>query len=360
MAADKSKQTQQQLEQIKQQIKQLQKKIDSKRKQYGSAAQALKKTEQKINSAAKILRATQRQIQREERKLGDNRRQEKELQKQQQHHQAILAQQIRSAYSSGRQEYLKLLLNQEEPAKLGRVITYYDYLNKARTRSIQQLGKTLVELQQVRSNIEANIKQLAILEQSQKAEQQRLISLKSQREKEVKQLARSIASEDKKLANLKENEEELQSLLLQMQQALREIIQQQDLDGLAKVKGKLSWPLKGRVALNYGETINKGMRSNGIRIAAREGQEVAAVFHGRVVFSDWLRGFGLLLIIDHGQGYMSLYGNNQSLFKEVGDWVEAGELVSTVGQSGGQKSPGLYFEIRHQGKARDPRQWIGS
>jgi septal ring factor EnvC (AmiA/AmiB activator) len=359
MAADKSAQTEQQLEQIKQQIKQLQQRLESKRKQYGSATQALKKTEQKINSAAKILRATQRQIQQQQSKLNDNRRQEKQLQQQLKQHQAILAQQIRSAYTSGRQEYLKLLLNQEQPAKLGRMIAYYDYLNKARTRSIELLGKTLVDLQQVRNDIEANIKQLAILEQSQQAEQQRLLSLKEQRKKEVRQLASSIASEDKKLANLRENEEELQSLLKQMQQALREIFQQQELEGLAKVKGKLSWPIKGRVELNYGETINKGMRSHGIRITAREGQEVAAVYHGRVVFSDWLRGFGLLLIVDHGQGYMSLYGNNQSLFKEVGDWVEAGELIATVGQSGGQKTPGLYFEIRHQGTPRDPLQWIG-
>lgn len=358
IASEKKQQTQQQLEQVKQQISQLQKRLDSKRKEYGSATQSLKKTEQRINSAAKILRATQNQIAREKKKLNDNQQQETALQKKKQKHQTILAQQLRSAYSTGRQEYLKLLLNQEQPEKLGRILSYYDYLNKARTQSIRELGETIVQLEQVRTDIQENIKELAILESSQKKEQQRLLGLKEQRKKEVALLARSIASQDKKLSNLRENEEELSSLLQQMQRALQEIFKQQNLEGLGKMKGQLTWPIKGRMLLNYGERINRDIRSNGIRISAPEGKEVAAVFHGRVVFSDWLRGFGLLVIVDHGKGYMSLYGNNQSLFKEVGDWVEAGEMIATVGQSGGKQSPGLYFEIRHQGKAHNPMQWI--
>ncbi len=357
-ASKKSEQTRQELEEIKTQIKSIQKRLDKTRKQYGNAAESLKKTEKRINSAAKILRATQRQINQQEGELSSSRKREKLLLDDKAKHQQILAHQLRSAYSSGRQEYLKLLLNQEEPARLGRIIAYYDYLNRARTESIKQLGKTLVELTEVRQGIEANLKELAVLERSQKEEQSRLISLKGQREKEVAQLAKNIASEDKKLTNLRENEEELESLLRQMQKALEEIIQQKNLDGLQSMKGKLSWPVKGKIGLNYGETINRGIRSNGIRIDAKEGLEVAAVHHGRVVFSDWLRGFGLLTIIDHGQGYMSLYGYNQSLFKDVGDWVEAGELIATVGQSGGQRSPGLYFEIRFQGKPSDPKRWI--
>lgn len=357
LAAEKE-QTEQQLQQVKQQIKQLQQRLDNKRKQYSSVTRTLRSTEKKINSAAKILRATRSQIVREKQTLKNNKKQELQLERNKSKHQDILAHQIRSAYSSGRQEYLKLLLNQEHPEKLGRMFSYYDYLNKARTKSIKELGETLVQLTQVQKDIQANIKELALLEQAQVKEQKRLLSLKEQRKKEVKQLAASIASQDKKLSHLRENEEELESLLHQMQKALEQIFQQQNLEGLAKYKGKLTWPLSGRLALNYGEPINRGIRSNGIRIAAQEGKDVAAVFHGRVVFSDWLRGFGLLVIVDHGKGYMSLYGNNQSLFKDVGDWVEAGEMIASVGQSGGQKTPGLYFEIRHQGKARNPMQWI--
>lgn len=357
-SADKSTQTKQQLEQVKSQIKNVQRRLSSQRKEYGSAAKSLRQTEQKINSAAKILRATRAQIGNENSKLKRNKQQEVKLQKDKGDHQRLLAQQLKSAYTSGRQEYLKLLLNQEQPEKLGRMLTYYEYLNQARSQSIQALGNTIIELRQVEQDIQNSLKELSVLEASQEREQQRLLSLKSQREKEVRSLAVSIASQDKRLASLRENEEELESIIRRMEQALREIIQQQDLEGLAKYKGKLTWPLKGRLALNYGERINRDIRSNGIRIAAQEGKEVAAVFHGRVVFSDWLRGFGLLVIIDHGKGYMSLYGNNQSLFKEVGDWVEAGEMIATVGQSGGQPSPGLYFEIRFQGKAHNPMQWI--
>ncbi len=359
-ASEKKEQAEKELQEVKEKIQSVQRKLSSQRKEYNSATQSLRKTEKRINSAAKILRATQNQISREEKKLASNKVQEKELQKQKVKHQAVLAQQLRSAYSTGRQEYLKLLLNQEHPEKLGRILSYYDYLNRARTDSIKELGETIVELAQVREDIQTAIKELAVLEASQKKEQKRLFSLKEQRKKEVAQLAKSIASQDKKLLNLRENEEELESLLQQMQRALREIFKQQNLEGLAKVKGKLAWPIKGRLSLNYGERINQGIRSNGIRISTSEGKEVAAVFHGRVIFSDWLRGFGLLVIVDHGKGYMSLYGNNQSLFKEVGDWVEAGEMIATVGQSGGKQSPGLYFEIRHQGKARNPMQWIRS
>ncbi|NVJ49186.1 MAG: peptidoglycan DD-metalloendopeptidase family protein [Gammaproteobacteria bacterium] len=357
-AASKNEQTKQQLQQVKGQIKRVQQQLSSQRKKYGSAAEELKRTEKKINSAAKILRATQQQIATEQSSLKKNKSAEKKLALDKVKHQKLLAQQLRSAYTNGRQEYLKLLLNQEQPEKLGRMLTYYDYLNKARSQSIQQLGETIIELQQVEAAIQSSLKELTVLEQAQKREQQQLLELKGEREQAVRSLARSIASQDKRLASLRADEEELESLVRQMERALREIIQQQDLEGLSGHKGKLTWPLKGRVSLNYGERINRDIRSNGIRINAKEGQEVASVFHGRVIFSDWLRGFGLLVIIDHGKGYMSLYGNNQSLFKEVGDWVEAGEMIATVGQSGGQSNPGLYFEIRFQGKAHNPMQWI--
>jgi septal ring factor EnvC (AmiA/AmiB activator) len=357
-AAEDNEATKQQLEQIKQQIKQVQSRLDRTRKKYGSAAQALRKTEKQINSAAKILRGTQRQIKRQRSTLKSNQQRERQLEQTKQHHQQLLATQLQSAYTSGRQEYLKLMLNQQDPAKLGRVITYYDYLNKARTKSIKQLGNTIIELQQVQESIENSLKELVVLEKAQTKEQQRLQGLKAERKKAVDRLAKSIASEDKKLANLRDNEIELQSILKQMQAALAEMVQQQNLSGLSKVRGKLSWPIKGRLLQKYGQRINRDIRSNGIRISASEGKEIAAVFHGRVIFSDWLRGFGLLMIVDHGEGYMSLYGNNQSLYKDVGDWVEAGELIATVGQSGGQRAPGLYFEIRHQGKASDPMRWI--
>lgn len=357
-SANDSAKTKAELEQIKQQINQLQKKLESSRKRYGSAAKSLQNTEQRINSAAKILRATQRQIKREQQKLNAGQQEQKQLEHDKERHQQLLGKQLQSAYSNGQQEYLKLLLNQEDPSKLGRILAYYKYLTAARTESIKELGTTLVRLQQVQKEIEQSIKELSVLETSQKEEQQRLLSLKEKRAVEVDKLAKSIASQDKKILSLREDEEELEALLQTMQKALESMVQAQNLSGLSKMKGQLSWPIRGKITQKFGQTISRDLKSNGVRIEAKEGQDIASVFHGRVIFSDWLRGFGLLIIVDHGEGYMSLYGNNQSLFKDVGDWVEAGELIATAGQSGGQKSPGLYFEIREQGKAHNPLSWI--
>ena len=131
----------------------------------------------------------------------------------------------------------------------------------------------------------------------------------------------------------------------------------QPLEGLKKLKGRLSWPSRGKQIRRYG-SLNQGQRSTGVLIAGTEGNDINSIHHGRVVYSDWLRGFGLLLIIDHGKGYMSLYGYNQALYKDVGDWVEANETIATLGQSGGQKQPALYFELRHQGKPVNPRRWF--
>ena len=142
---------------------------------------------------------------------------------------------------------------------------------------------------------------------------------------------------------------------------MRETIEQMDfsqpLEGLKSIKGRLIWPTKGKTLRSYGSRYN-GQRSSGILISGKEGNEINAIHHGRVVYADWLRGFGLLLIIDHGKGYMSLYGYNQALYKEVGDWVEADEAIATLGQSGGQNQPALYFELRHQGKPINPKRWF--
>ncbi|MCO7225178.1 murein hydrolase activator EnvC [Pleionea sp. CnH1-48] len=356
--AAEEKQTREELEQVKKQIQSVQKRLGKKRKQYDAAVVSVKKSEQQISSAAKILRSTQRQIKKERKLLTEQKSKQRRLRKQRDEHQVLLMRQLRAAYLNGHQEYVKLLLNQQQPEKLGRVLVYYDYLNKARTKTIMQLGNTISELLVVEQDIQKRLAELNVLEASQKEEKSRLLGLKKKRQVAVKKLSSSISSQGKRLARLRENEVELESLLNQMRKALEEILQQQSLSGLKSVKGRLSWPVKGKVTTRFGQKSSQGLKSNGIQITAPEGREVAAVYHGQVVFADWLRGFGLMTIVDHGDGYMSLYGNNQSLFKEVGDWVEAGELIATVGQSGGHNVSGLYFEIRHQGQAKNPLRWV--
>ena len=182
---------------------------------------------------------------------------------------------------------------------------------------------------------------------------------RKERKKVVRSLKAEIKSKGQQLDGLLADEQELKSLLQALTEALSDIpAAPGDHKPFAKLKGKLKWPTSGRRLKAYGESRRIGsLRWQGVVIAGKEGQEVKAVSHGRVAYADWLRGYGLLLIIDHGDGYMTLYGHNQSLFREVGDWVEKGEVIAAVGNSGGIDNHALYFEIRKDGKPTDPIRW---
>ncbi|HEY0634136.1 MAG TPA: peptidoglycan DD-metalloendopeptidase family protein [Gammaproteobacteria bacterium] len=271
-----------------------------------------------------------------------------------------LARQLRAAYAAGRQEYVKILLNQEEPAAVGRVVTYYDYLHRARVERIAAINTTFDELAAVKAEMAAETVQLQQLRDKSAAEQQALEANRSKRTSLLVKLKSEISSKDQRLARLSADEKQLQKLISALSQALEDI--PPDIEGkpFGSLKGKLGWPVKGPFLANYGSKRNVGsLIWQGVLIGASEGQQVKAVSHGRVAFAEWLRGYGLLLIIDHGGGYMSLYGHNQTLYKGVGDWVKGGELVAAVGSSGGQERNALYFEIRYNGKPANPAQWCG-
>jgi len=346
------------LQQLKRDIVNLQKNLKSKQKQQSKAITRLRDSEKKIATATKILRSTKRQLIKKESELKKSRRQQKNLERNKREQKQALASQIKSAFISGRQEYLKMLLNQEDPEALGRMLVYYEYMNKARTEKVAKLQKTLVDLENIDKIIQKEINSLNILKKSKEDETKRLNKLKSKRKKLVAALSKEIEAKSEKLTELEINASELQDLIDTVREAIDNIDFTQPLEGLRSVKGKLTWPTKGKHAQVYGSRIAEGLRSNGIIIRAKEGNLVNAVHYGRIVYADWLRGFGLLVIIDHGEGYMSLYGYNQALYKQVGDWVDSGEAIATVGQSGGQHQAGLYFEMRHQGKPFNPKKWI--
>ena len=348
----------QELEQLKKDIQNLQKNLKSKRKQQSRAITNLRNSEKQIATATKILRSTNRQLIKKEQELRKLNRQQKNLEKNKQQQKSALAVQIKSAFVSGRQEYLKMLLNQEDPEALGRMLVYYDYMNKARTEKVAKLQQTLKDLENIDKAIQTEIRDLNILKKSKQEETERLKKLKVKRKKLVDALAQEIKSKTAQLGELETNAKELQDLIDSVREAIENIDFTQPLNGLKGVRGRLRWPTKGKTARSYGSKLAEGLRSNGVLIAGQEGNAVNAVHHGRVVYADWLRGFGLLVIIDHGKGYMSLYGYNQALYKQVGDYVESGEAIATVGQSGGQQKPGLYFELRHQGKPFNPKRWF--
>lgn len=358
-SAQDQQQAEQELKELKQVISQLQKQLAENRSQQTDTEKAIQAIDVKLSAVSKELRDTQIKISNNKKELSQLQKQktEKNILKEKQRKQ--LSSQLRGAYIAGQEEYIKLLLNQEDPAKVSRMLQYYRYLNQARIRDIEALQKTLVELQQVEQRINATTLQLTELEAQQRQQVEQQLSLKSQQTAALQNLKKEYQNQNSRLAQLRKDEQELQAIILSLQKTLEEFAPKQSLNGLAKYKNKLNWPVKGTIQHRFGSNkfANK-VKWNGIVINAKTGNNVQAIHNGQVVFADWLRGFGLMVIIDHGQGYLSLYGQNESLLKSTGDWVEAGEPVATVGRSGGTTEPGLYFEIRYKGKPQNPVNWI--
>lgn len=347
------------LKQLRARIATLQQELENARGRYDSLRTELRHTERRIGSLSRKLKELTEKLGKQQEKLTGLKQREQALQQsvaEQRHH---LSGQIRASYAMGRQEYLKILLNQEDPATVGRMITYYDYLNKARSERIHQLNKTLSELEQVRAEVEAETARLRSLRDQRAREKKALDGMRLERKFVIGKLQGEIQDKDQRLGGMLQDEAELKSLIQALSEALADIpAEPGNRKPFANLKGKLKWPTRGRLMISYGSPRKLGKLTwQGVIIGADSGQEVRAVSHGRVAFADWLRGYGLLIIIDHGDGYMSLYGHNESLYRETGDWVEPGEVIATVGDSGGQEQSGLYFEIRKDGKPSDPVRW---
>ena len=272
-----------------------------------------------------------------------------------------LARYVRAAYATGRQDQFKLLLNQENPATLSRALTYYAYFNRERAGRIRALATNLQELADIKKSIDRDSTELARLRERKSAARERLADQRRRRQEVVAKLAELLVDQDARLTRLRQDEQKLEELVTALAKELADIppaeIRQVP---FRELKGTLPWPTVGSIRYRFGTPRAGGDLSwKGVLVTARPGTPVHAVSHGRVAFADWLRGFGLLMIIEHGDGYMSLYGHSESLFKDVGDWVEAGELIGKVGDSGGRETSGLYFEIRHRGTPVNPMRWCG-
>jgi septal ring factor EnvC (AmiA/AmiB activator) len=271
---------------------------------------------------------------------------------------AELARQVRAAYAMGRQERLRILLNQQDPAMVSRMMAYYDYLNRARAENMQTIREHLADLAQTEQAIRREETSLAALLDEQQRELAALRSSQAQRQAVVAALTRDLQDQGRQLDRLENDERELKALIEGLEEALADIpVEPVERERFAGLRGRLPWPARGRIVNRFGTPKLGSLRWDGVMISAPEGREVKAVHHGRVAFADWLRGFGLLLIVDHGSGYMTLYGHNQSLFKEVGDWVDTNEPIALVGSSGGREQSGVYFGIRREGRPVNPVNW---
>ena len=279
----------------------------------------------------------------------------------------ILEQAIRTAYMSSNQSAIKLLLNQEDISKSARMLHYHRLFTKAQLDSIASFQDTLDEVQTVNQQLESNAVGLEQEQLTLSNSQQNLNDSKIERELALNQLRADIASRSSQLEQLEIDQAQLQALIKQINRAVADIPAAMQRSPFDSQLGKLPMPVTGQIIDRFGTRYGEGdLRRQGITIAVSEGTPVQAIHPGRVVFSDWLRGTGLLVIVDHGQGYMSLYGANQALSKQAGDWVDTGDIVSTsgmanelTGNSGdSQASSGMYFEIRHHGEAQNPDQWF--
>ena len=346
------------LEQVRQRIEHLATDLASTGARYQALQRELEQSERRIGETGRRLHELDQRLERQGERLSELQQQRRQQSSRLQQQRETLAAQIRAAYVMGRQQRLKILLNQQDPAVVSRMLVYYDYLNRARASQMARIGDILEDLRQTEGDIGRQNRRLQALRAEALEQQQQLTARRQQRQQVLDALDRELQDKGARLAALKQDEQQLQALIRRLQETIDDLPQvESDKRPMKALKGRLGWPVKGRLLARFGSRKEGNLRWDGVMIGTREGRKVTAVHRGRVAFADWLRGYGLLLIIDHGDGYMTLYGNNQSLFKETGEWVEAGEPVAQAGRSGGRREPGIYFGIRIRGKAVDPRKW---
>jgi len=290
--------------------------------------------------------------------LEDLQDQQAQAEERRQQQQQLLGAYLKSAWMAGDEEYLKLLLNQQDPLRSARMLRYYAYVSSARTARLESLRQTLAELQVLGAGILATAEDLQQQQAALDEQTATLSARQAERQQALASLDSLLAARGEELRQLEMEKIEIEILLEELRRSITEIPAGTDQESFGARKGSMAWPLEGRLLNSFGARHALGdLTWEGVRIAAPAGTDVRALHHGRVVFADWFNTSGLLLIIDHGDGYMSLYAHNQELYKAVGDWVASADVIAAVGDTGGQREQALYFEIRRNGKAENPVNW---
>lgn len=399
------------LDSIHARIESLKKELNESKEAHAEAADELKESEQAISETNRKLYEIEKQQNQHRDKLTELTQEKSQLNTTSQAQQNLLAKQLYQQYLHGQQNYLQVILQQKDPSKIARDLYYFGYISRARAQLIQEMKGNLVKLEKVNQETARALASLDTLKQQQKQEQDTLKQQKDARRLKLKQLSAQITAQSSEIEKLKRDEKNLADLVVRLakEQAKKRAAKQaankpannpkdnaganektsrndkpsnadnskdsqtatatvatnhavpdDSLDGahFASLKGKLALPVRGDITNRFGSTRqDTGITWKGLFIKSNEGSEVRAIALGRVVFADWMRGFGNLLIIDHGDGYMSLYGNNQSLYKRTGDAVKGGETIAAVGNTGGNPAPGLYYELRKESRPFDPLSW---
>jgi septal ring factor EnvC (AmiA/AmiB activator) len=358
-ADDEESRARAQLEKLRTDMSALSTELARDMKTRGSLQNAVRDSELAISNTRRDIERTRKELARTQKKLGQLRRQRQELLITRGEQQELISREIKTAYQMGKQGQVKILLNQESPDTLARAMAYYEYFYEARQGHIERYLEIIAGIDKVEPEIAGTTRQLQSSRSTLGEQEQLLVARKRQREMDLGQLNKEIKGKDSRLQKMVLDSEELERLLEVIEQAVADLQTPAEYQDFASLKGDMHWPVTGKPSNRYGSRrASSQLRWKGLVIPAEEGSNVAAIHNGRVVFADWFRGSGLLLIIDHGDGYMSLYAHNQALLRDVGEWVSAGSPVATVGNSGGQREAALYFEIRQDGKPINPNGWL--
>ena len=353
------------LEALRAQIQKIKSEIGQSRGESDALRKQLEKSEVEVEKAIKESKELDEKIRKQNEALESLSKEQQEKAEVLNLHKDFLMEQMRVAYINQNQGTLKMVLNQEDTASFSRNMVYHRYFSAARSQKIAEVGQQVSDLQDTQKVIARETEKLRVLQHTQKANLQNLKDNKQERERVIARLDKQVSSKGAQLNRMQKDAETLNALISSLNKTAARLARLAQLEkakqiapAFARLKGKLRWPAAGGIIHRYGTSRNgSSLKWKGVLINAKVGSDVKAVSGGRVIFSDWFQNLGRLIIIDHGDGYMSLYGHNQDLFRSVGDKVKTGEVIASVGDSGGRKNSGLYFEVRQKGTPVNPATW---
>jgi septal ring factor EnvC (AmiA/AmiB activator) len=347
------------LKKLRDDINELQNFLKKAQDDHKDLVDSLRKSDEEVAKISKLVEGIKQSLQEERARLKKLKGEQKSLNLSKNDQQKTLKNIIIATYKLGQEPQLKLLLNQQDPSKLARNLSYLQYFNLAHQEQIKQYRSTLNKLDEVTDKVAQKQKSLQDKLSELRSSRNQLKSLQLVQQKNADALDNQIKDDNQRLSRLQQDRQNLMSLLGQVEQVFMPYERNKESRPFKQLKGKLPNPIKVKPKRMFGMVQSNGKQQwEGWLYPSTEGSDIHAVHHGRIVFSDWLRGFGLLTIVDHGQGYMSLYARNQSLLTSVGDWVEAGDVIAKLGRSGGYDQSALYFEIRHKGEPQNPKRWL--
>lgn len=348
-----------QVEALKKQIGEINQWVAKAEKDRSQLQQQLTGLERRISDLTRERRDLQQQAVIQQARLETLENQQRELTRTLNNQREQLKKLLRQAWMEGDASALKVLLNETDPNNIARTLTYYEYLGNYTVGQVQAFQANLLELKKTREQAQNTRANLAATEADVALRQQTLTQTRQQRQQTLASLSKDISQRLSQRDELEADHKRLEALLKEVEEAIANIPSPNGDQPFAKLRNKLPWPAAGTVASRFGDNYADGkLRRSGLLMHTADSADVHAIHHGRVVFANWLRGFGLLTIIDHGDGYMTLYGHASSLYTTPGDWVSAGESIAQAGQTGGTDSTALYFEIRHNGKPDNPARWL--